>query len=1407
MEKFNLNKMQKLLSGMVLLIILTQAHIVLGQRYRVEIDLIQASSSECEAGVQSLSISLEGKAGFASNISSYPTRVFDEIFPNKPDISQMQVMPTLTCEYLTGGIALCFMSDVIILNPQEVNMSPGAECLDQGLQVLTTCGGAVKDQEALIELFFSVRWSPIYSIVMGPSQKEYCENEKVTLEATRGYQDYSWVFSENGGSWKPFANPPTNSSSSSITVGLNNIYGNGDNSSKFNVPILFGVYIGSCAIVNTSQSISFMPPAPKVKDVGGFTKTDAVCFGSNGSVSVSDIGRSILSNERVTIQIFARNEPVINNNRATKTIYNVTSLPVSFPDLPAGQYKFFVYSQNFQCGDTSYQLVTDFEITQPTKVVAAVSFVQPSCHTAVTGPKNDGSIVVIPSGGEGMYNYSLNGGTYQTSSSFLGLTANTYNVRVKDTRNCMSDIVSVTITQPPDIIISSAAVTSSYGGSDVRCNGSSDGAITVAASGGTGTLAYSRNGSSFQTDSVLSGLAAGTYTVAVRDGNSCVRNSAPVVLTAPAPVTMGSAITQPSCFGESNGSITLSGSGGTGSFQYSKDGGAFQADSVFENLSANTFTMRIRDANLCTVQQAILVNQPLAVIPSGNATVVTCSGGSDGVVTLSAVNGTAPYTYSFNGSAYAIANRFTNVNASSYTISVKDSKGCTGSDNIIVTSNPPLTALLTPTPVSCNGTSTGALSVTPGGGVGPYTYNWSNGSTTEDISGVGAGSYTLTLTDSKNCSKPFTQLLTQPDPVTVTYATSLYNGVNIRCFGQNNGSVNITTTGGNGGYRYSWSNNTTTEDQAGLTAGTYQVNVLDSKDCPGSASVTLTQPAPLVSSQTLQNILCFGGNTGSITFAASGGTGSYEYSVNNGTNWQPLPAFSNLSAGSYAVLTRDTNNCQAAGIQTLTSPDAITLTLSNLVNTACNQQNGSAIASASGGVAAYSYEWFNSSAQRIGTTANITNLGAGIYQVIVTDQNACTKSESVPISSSNGPTVTSGAIIPATCADTADGSASISVTGGSAPYTIQWPAGQTTLSAVNLAGGTYIVQVKDNANCLALQTITVPAPEALLINTLVKEDPNCFGNSDGAITVGASGGNGTYRYNWNTGAATPALTNLPAGTYTVTVKDLKNCEAAEQIALVNPPVFTVDLGPDQKICEGMNVTLTAAEDNATYAWASANGFTSTNQTVQLTEAGTYTLTVINQNGCEASDSFALIYDTNLLKADFLMTSRAQAGDTVMLIDISWPLPEQTTWRYQAGPTVVEETKDYAMIRYDQAGEYMVSLLAKLAQCINSREQLLVILEAEEPAVQPNNAQAVITKVSAYPNPSPAELSVTVDLNESKTVTLEVYQMASGMRVYSEELRAGTAHLKALNLSLLPRGMYVLRIRAGKEMREIKIVKQ
>jgi hypothetical protein len=741
-------------------------------------------------------------------------------------------------------------------------------------------------------------------------------------------------------------------------------------------------------------------------------------------------------------------------------------------------------------------------------------------------------------------------------------------------------------------------------------------------------------------------------------------------------------------------------------------------------------------------------------------------------------------------------------------VTVKDGNGCLGNGNVTINSNLIITgSIAIATPINCNGGSNGALNLTPAGGVGPYSFNWSTGATTEDINGLTNGTYSVIIKDTKNCQQTFNGTLTQPLPVTVSAVTSNFNGSGVSCFGASNGTVNITPAGGNGGYTFAWSNGAAIEDISGLIAGSYSVIVTDSKSCTGNQTIQLTQPLSLVTTSTPQNILCFGGNTGSITLNATGGTTNYEYSINNGTNWQSTPTFNNLTAASYAILTRDANGCSDSDNVILTSPADLVLTVNGVTNTTCNQSNGSAIVSVLGGVSSYTFNWFNSSNTQIGSGNTIPGLSAGVYHVEVMDQNSCSKQQNVTISSSNGPAIAIASITPATCSNTADGSATITISQGQTPYTILWPNGQTSTTATNLTGGDYIVEVRDNTDCLSLQTVTVPAPNPLTIQTINKQNPNCFGTSDGAIEVAAQGGNGTYTYSWNTGSTNNILTNLNAGSYTVTTNDIKNCQATQQFTLVDPPPFTIDLGADQKICEGQAITKASDVNNATYEWTGPNNFVSTLQQIALTQQGVYTLTVTNQNGCKATDSFELSFDPNLLKADFLMASEAFVGDTIIVIDISWPLPSSISWQFDPPAVVLDESQDFSLIRFDDPGQYNVSILAHLAQCASAHSQSITIIENPNRKVGGRTeSENIIRLVHVYPNPTADKLTVEIELSEERQAIVEIYNVQSNRRELSQTFKDDSFYRQDFKIGYFQSGLYVVVVKVGNEMKSVKVIK-
>jgi hypothetical protein len=1394
--KFN-NVRKKVLWLVALIFMVTMAY---SQNYQVQVFAVGAACNPGQGNSHlDVDITLNGINGGTTfnNFTSSRVKIFEQVFTSMPS-GTMRVSARSVCQDCPDGRNSCELFTDTYSQDRTINFNGSTAC--------STINVSVPIDYANLRL--EVIWTPVYSSI-SVSSLDLCDGETLTLSTQPGYTEYVWQFSDqNNPTFRSFYTNPGNGSSIALTPEI--IYGpNYLNSIGGSNGIQFRVSLGTCTKVTTTQPVHFQPSAPQVPG-GGFAKSDPLCAGLNGAVTINTLNRSFLSGESMKVSIFRSSDPITATPVAQNS--NVTALPITLNNIPPGNYKIFVESSQYQCGDPGNPLVTSFTISEPT----VVSFtnntpVLPSCHTNTTGTKNNGSITINPSGGTGTgYEYSAdNGGTYQASSVLSGLSTGSYTVRIKDSNGCVSGAQTINVGEPNDIILTSSVVTSNYNGSQIRCAGESNAIITATASGGSGTLSYSNNGATPVTSNVFSGLGPGSYTITVSDANSCSKAFSAVPVSAPAALSVSASSVAAICYNTPTGSISVTAfSGGTGTRSFSIDGSAFTTDTAFPDIMPGSYTVTVRDLNLCTATTSTTVGNGTQILPTATASVVTCAGGNDATVTISP-NTAGTFTYSFNGGTFVTSNTVSTVSAGAYSIAVKDANGCIGTGNVTVTSNPIITGSITITnPISCNGGNNGELNLTPGGGVAPYTFSWSNGAPTEDLTGLSANTYSVTITDSKNCSQSFSRVLSQPAPITVTASLSDFNGYAVRCFGEANGAINITAAGGNGGYSYTWSNGSLAEDLSTLTAGTYTVSVTDSKACTGGNSFLVNQPDALIASVAAsQNILCFGGNSGAITLAAAGGVADYSYSVNNGSSYQSSPSFNLLTATTYNLRVRDANGCTDNEVITLTQPADLILSVNNITSTTCGQNNGAATASAAGGVTNYGFQWFNNSNALIASVPALSDVAAGIYRVVVTDQNACTKQQTITISASNGPQVTVASVSPASCHDTADGSASISIAQGQAPYTILWPGGQSTSTLTGVLGGEYIVEVADQSGCQVFMPVLIPKPDPLTISILSKQDPNCNGNADGSIALQAIGGNGSYTYNWSNSATGSSLTGLLAGNYTVNVKDVKNCPASQVISLIDPPVFVLDLGEDRKICEGQNIIVAAGVDNATYSWTGPGGFVSAAAEVSIAVAGTYSCTVITDKGCEDADSFELIYDTDLLRADFLMASQAFVGDTVIVIDISWPLPNTLNWTFDDEAVVIDAGTDYSLVRFDAPGVYDMKLEAALATCASVKTQSITILENPEGAPSGRtNKQSIIRLFTVHPNPVQGLLRVEISLQEMRDAQLELYHLGQNRRMISTTLQQNTEHTPVLDLSTMPAGVYVLALKAGSELKTIRIIK-
>jgi gliding motility-associated-like protein len=958
---------------------------------------------------------------------------------------------------------------------------------------------------------------------------------------------------------------------------------------------------------DTTNSITISQPTVLQGSVMG--QTNIMCYGaSSGSVTASASGGT---------------PPYSYSWNTTPAQSTATA-----SNLPAGMYTVTITDSN---GCTTTASAT---ITQPASPVTANITAQTNvlCYGAATG-----TATVTANGGTLPYSYSWNTIPVQSSATATNLLAGTYTVTVTDMNGCVQ-AASATITQPSVYAVSIANTT------NILCYGNATGSISASVNGGVAPYSYSWNSSPVQTTPIATNLAAGSYVVTVTDANGCVQSASATLSQPSTPITVSTYVTNVSCFGNSTGTVSVSTSGGTAPYTYAWNTSPVQTSTTVANLSAGTYVVTITDANGCTQTASAAVTQPAAAL-NGNITGQTnvlCYGNATGTATVTTTGGTSPYIYSWNTTPTQTTATAINLAAGIYTVTITDASGCVQTKAITITQpSTGLTAAITgQTNVLCYGNASGAATVTAAGGTAPYTYSWNTipVQTASTASNLMAGTYTVTVTDANGCTKTASVTITQPSAPLTANMTSQ---INVACLGNSTGSATVIAAGGTPPYSYSWNSAPaqTAATANNLPAGTYTVTITDINSCVQNAQATITQPtaALTASISSVSNVSCFGNSTGSAIVTPAGGTAPYTYSWNT-TPVQTTAAATNLPAGTYMVTIVDSKGCSQTASTTITQPAAsVSATITAQTNILCfGNSTGSATVSAAGGVSPYTYSWNTSPAQ---VSATATNIPAGVYTVTVTDANGCIQTATATLTQPATPVIANiTASTNVLCYGNATGTATVTPGGGTAPYTYSWNTTpvQTTPTATIMAAGVYVVSVTDANGCSQTASVTIIQPSAPLSSNISGQtNVNCYGYSTGSATVVATGGTAPYIYSWNTTPVqtTAMASNLPAGTYSVTVTDAYGCSSISTATISQPTSFTSAITSTTNIvCFGGNNGSATAIANGgvspyTYAWNSVPPQTA--PTANNLVAGTYTVTVTDANGCNSS-AVATITQPNAL---------------------------------------------------------------------------------------------------------------------------------------------------------------------------------
>jgi gliding motility-associated-like protein len=880
--------------------------------------------------------------------------------------------------------------------------------------------------------------------------------------------------------------------------------------------------------------------------------------------------------------------------------------------------------------------------------------------------------------------YSIDGTNFQASNVF-NVTAGTYTVTVKDKNGCTASTAAALVIYPQLTAVGSVT-------KELDCSVSPNATITVTITGGKGPFTYTSRKGAGATSAPSASIAgptftfsvtpanADTYTFVITDANGCQTTA----VTKVDPITNPTVTAVPvnaSCNGALDGSVTLTGAGGSGGFTYSNNAtSGFTTNPVFTGLAAGSYTYYVKDSKGCTGSVAVVIGQPTTLAVTVTAVPFSCNASNAkvaGTVTINvtAGTGTSPYQYSFNGGGFGSNNVLTlNDNGADqpYTYAVRDAKGCpvTGSGTLLRL-NPPTDLTFASPAVTCTATTT-TVTLTAVNGVGTLRYETIAPSvsiiakqTSNAFANLAPGTYTFRVTDANGCYYTEAYVVNPVTPIAVVGNKTS----DVLCKGGNTGSGTYTVSGNAtvGAYTYTLSPNTATITKAGnvltltnAAVGTYTITVTDTATgCTNSAGITIGEPAVAlgITSAVATNVYCNNDNS-QITITATGGTPNYTYAFAKNPSTVPSSAYGNsniltvdTNSGAdlvWDVYVKDANGCIAKSTATviLDAMPSVTAT----VNNQCTGSASTFTITATGtGLAPLTYG-INGPTGAF-QSSNTFTVAAGTYTVYVKDKNGCIAS--APAATIVYPQLTAAGTVTKEldCSVTPNATITVTIGGGRGQftYTVQKGAGAPSASSAPIAGptftysvtpanaDTYTFVITDANGCTKTAVVTVD-PITNPTVTAIQTNASCNGALDGSVTLTGAGGSGGFTYSNNATSgftANPTFTGLAAGAYTFYVKDSKGCVGSVAVTITQPVTLaatavTVPFScntSNGKVAGTVTVNVTLGSGTTPYQYSFNGGGFGSNNVLTLNDNGAdqpYTYTVKDAKGCTVSGSGTLL---------------------------------------------------------------------------------------------------------------------------------------------------------------------------------------
>ena len=780
----------------------------------------------------------------------------------------------------------------------------------------------------------------------------------------------------------------------------------------------------------------------------------------------------------------------------------------------------------------------------------------------------------------------------------------------------------------------------SFYSTNSNCYNSNTGtAAIVSIQNGSGQYIY--NWSNGDTTNNVTNLGPGNYDCIITDQNwqQCT-DTISISIDEPDSLNITENINPLLCFGDNNASVNLTISGGISPYNEIWANGITP-----NNLGPGIYSYTIIDSNGCTVNDSIIILEPIELTSTISSIDITNCIINDGAIDLNVSGGTGQISYTWNNGS--TNEDLVNLSAGTYIVVISDSNGCILTDTAVIDNYVSLLSISLSSPLyngenlNCYADNSGSISSTTTGGVGQLVYTWSNGQTATSISNLSAGTYSLNIIDGLGCSATESIILSEPDELTSTYIKT-----DVSCFNANDGSAIVNFFGGttasvpgDTNYILGWQGltnvlfnpiaqfETSVVAPNGIPAGIYPYSVTDLNGCTIYDTITIIEPDSLFITYATSNfsgfeIDCAGENSGEINIQVNGGTAPFNHYLNGIT--QNSYNITNLVAGNYMDSIVDFNGCSASVSITLYEPDTLNGSLTSTQLDCYGDCDGEIYSSINGGVLPYNLQWNNGD-----TTDTITGICDGSYNLSITDQNGCNENVTISLIEPDEIDVVLDSLIDVNNYGGSDGAIYITLSGGTSPFNIVWTNNNTFLSfdedLTNLSADIYFLEITDNNSCVYYDTLEIMQPPSLYITLDGSTNAICFDSCNGEINITANGGDSTYFYFW-TGpngftSTSEDISNLCYGEYILTLDDGIS-SVTDTFNIFQPQPFVYNLIIDSINCYN---DFTQAEINVwggtqpyTYNWSSGgnNYFTSLN-------AGTHSISVLDINGCSMFESFTI----------------------------------------------------------------------------------------------------------------------------------------------------------------------------------------